>query len=178
MRRCRNPWPTYWCISSSRRRNVVHCCKTANCAMKCTDILPAFPRILECPAIIVGGATDHVHLLGKPIADDRLGRMGEGTETGVIALGEEEKPAMGFVSMAGGLRRVFGQPVAEGTSAKNTFGSQEEHHRQLSFQDEFRQLLRNTKLHLTNDTFGIESKRNALHNPFGVEGAAGNRSPG
>jgi hypothetical protein len=75
---------------------------------------------LNCPAIIVGGATDHVHcsFVGQPIADDRIVRMGERIEAGVVDLGEREKPTMGIVSMAGGLRGVFRESVAKRTGAK------------------------------------------------------------
>ena len=75
--------------------------------MRCTDTLRAFLHNLECPAVIMGGAADHIHLLGN--------------ESRTIALAEwvkelkrasshwaKKRAAMEPVSIAGGLTAVFG----------------------------------------------------------------------
>jgi hypothetical protein len=59
---------------------------------------------LNCPALIVGGVEDHVHILcrfGKNVGIADLIQIGEGGAT-----------AAGKFSLAAGIRRVFDQPVA------------------------------------------------------------------
>ena len=56
--------------------------------------------------------------VGQPIADDRLGRMGERIEAGVVALGKGKELAMEPISLAIRVRRIFGEPITKRASGK------------------------------------------------------------
>jgi REP element-mobilizing transposase RayT len=96
---------------------------------------------LDCPPVIVGGVADHVHILA------RLGRtitqsdwIKELKRVSSLWLKDKDPLRMaGFAWQAG--FGVFSVSPSMLESVEKYIHGQEEHHRKLSFQDEFRQFL-------------------------------------
>lgn len=93
---------------------------------------------LECPALEIGGVSDHVHMLVRltrtiTIAD----WMKETKRVSSSFLKEMDKE---FAWQAG--YGAFSVSTTDVDKITHYIRSQEEHHRTISFQDEFRQLLR------------------------------------
>ena len=95
---------------------------------------------LECQPIIVGGVEDHVHLLCA------LSRTCEPAElvkevkrSSSIWLKTKSPDLHDFAWQSG--YGMFSIGFSQIESVRNYIATQEEHHRKVSFQDEFRQLL-------------------------------------
>lgn len=106
--------------------------------------LAGVSKRLDCPAVLIGGVEDHVH---------SLVRFGKGT-TVADWMREIKRLSSGFVKQhdpdfawqAGhGLFSVTPSDLPRVTAY---IASQEEHHRKVSFQDEFRQLMREQGIEL------------------------------
>jgi REP element-mobilizing transposase RayT len=96
-------------------------------------------RNLQSPSIIIGGAEDHIHILSalsKNVAlSELIGRI-KGSSSKRL----KEKGIHGFAWQNGyGAFSVSESQVAAVTAY---IANQAEHHRQFSFQDEVRQLLK------------------------------------
>jgi REP element-mobilizing transposase RayT len=95
----------------------------------------------DCPAIKVGGHVDHVHLLfhlhRTKAASDVVGSIkGESSKW----MKREVPTSTGFAWQAGfGLFSVSASQVGD---VSDYIGRQSEHHRKMTFQDEYRALLR------------------------------------
>ena len=93
---------------------------------------------LDCPALEVGGVADHVHLLV------RLGRTitiaDWMKETKRVSSSFMKETNSDFAWQAG--YGAFSVSTTNLDKVVNYIRHQEEHHREISFQDEFRQLLR------------------------------------
>jgi putative transposase len=95
----------------------------------------------ESPALLVGGLSDHVHILchlSRTICVSDL-------------IGETKRASSLWIKERGGRFAQFGWQNGYGAfsigqsqvaSVKRYIATQDEHHRKLSFQDEFRALLR------------------------------------
>ena len=96
---------------------------------------------LECPAIIVGGIEDHIHFLCRlsrtvTIAD--LVRDVKKASSGMLH--DRSKSLAGFQWQAG--YGAFSISPSHVTAVTNYIRNQEEHHRRVGFQDEYRRLLK------------------------------------
>lgn len=99
----------------------------------------------DCQPLIVGGVEDHVHLLfvmsrTHTVAD--VIRELKRSSTNWI---KAEIPAMGEFAWQSGYG-IFSIGVSQEDAARNYIATQEEHHRKVSFQDEFRRLLEKYKM--------------------------------
>jgi REP element-mobilizing transposase RayT len=96
---------------------------------------------LDSPALIIGGVADHVHLLcrlGKNIkVPDLLQEMKRGSSIGI----KEVVPALSSFHWQGGYG-AFSISPSHVAGLTQYIQGQEEHHRHVSFQDEFRELCR------------------------------------
>ena len=100
--------------------------------------IAAVSRNLDCPTLIVGGPTDHIHALarfGKGIAMSAWIK-----EVKRVSSGFGKKGVPDFAWQAG--YGLFSVEFSRLEQMKNYIRNQEEHHRKVSFQDELRQLLR------------------------------------
>ena len=96
---------------------------------------------LECPAVIVGGTDDHVHLLchqSKNVAAADLVRDIKRASSMWI---KEAAPRLAMFQWRQGYG-VFSISPAHVQSLTQYIQGQDEHHRQVSFQDELRTLCR------------------------------------
>ena len=103
-------------------------------------------NVLECPVLRVGGVADHVHVLcrlGKTIAvADLVKELKRESSQWAKTKGLED-----FYWQSG--YGAFSVSPAHVEALREYIGNQEEHHRTVTFEDEFRRLL--TKYGLTWD---------------------------
>ena len=95
---------------------------------------------LDCQPIIVGGTDDHVHLLGALSRTCEAAMMVKAMKRGSsVWLKTKHQELHDFAWQNG--YAIFSIGNSQIESARSYIAKQEEHHRQFSFQDEFRQLL-------------------------------------
>ena len=96
---------------------------------------------LECQPIIVGGVADHVHLLcALSRTCDPAGMIKE-VKRGSSSWLKTKSPDLADFAWQNGYG-MFSIGFSQIKSARDYIARQETHHRKISFQDEFRQLLR------------------------------------
>ena len=94
---------------------------------------------IGCPPVIVGGVTDHVHLLfvlGRTLA---LSKAVEEVKKESSKWAKTHIDSRFYWQSGYG---AFSVSPSVAPDVERYVGNQEEHHREMTFQDEFRQLLR------------------------------------
>jgi putative transposase len=95
---------------------------------------------LDCQPIIIGGVEDHVHLLCSLSRTFEPAAMVKELKRGSSLWLKTKGPELyGFTWQNG--YGIFSIGYSQIESVRNYIAGQEEHHKQVSFQDEFRQLL-------------------------------------
>ena len=96
---------------------------------------------LDCPVIVAGGVSDHVHILLKFSRNISIAKL----------VGEIKRSSSKWIKTKGGMLTkfswqngygVFSVGSSEIERVKSYILNQEEHHRKRSFQDEYRKFLR------------------------------------
>jgi len=96
---------------------------------------------LDCQAIIVGGVEDHVHLLcALARTCEAASVVKEAKRGSTLWLKTKRQDLREFAWQNG--YGIFSIGFSQIQSSRDYIAGQEEHHRKISFQDEFRQLLR------------------------------------
>ena len=95
---------------------------------------------LNCPAVIVGGATDHVHLLANQARTIALAEWVKELKRASSIWAKEKTPDWNLFQWQAGYG-AFSVSQSQAGRVKQYIESQEEHHQHSSFQDEFRRLL-------------------------------------
>jgi len=96
---------------------------------------------LDCQPIIVGGVEDHLHLLCALSRTCEAAEMVKEVKRGSsLWLKTKGAHLQGFAWQNG--YGIFSIGFSQISSVRDYIALQEEHHRKVSFQDEFRQLLR------------------------------------
>ena len=96
---------------------------------------------LDCPPVIVGGVADHVHLLarcGRGITQSNW--VKELKRVSSLWIKERDSRMAGFAWQGG--YGVFSVSPSVLDNVERYIQGQEEHHRRITFQDEFREILR------------------------------------
>jgi putative transposase len=96
---------------------------------------------LECPAVIVGGATDHVHLLANQSRTIALADWVKELKRGSSLWAKKKWPQWSLFQWQAGYG-VFSVSQSQCERVHEYIRTQESHHRQISFQDELRQILK------------------------------------
>jgi putative transposase len=96
---------------------------------------------LECPAIVVGGATDHVHVLANQSRTITLADWVKEMKRASSLWAKERSPEWSLFHWQAGYG-AFSVSQSQKERVQEYIRSQETHHRRLSFQDELRQLLK------------------------------------
>jgi putative transposase len=100
---------------------------------------------LDCQSIIVGGVEDHVHFLcalsRTATAADVIKEVKRGSSLWLKTKASD----LGDFAWQGGYG-VFSLGFSQIEAARAYIAGQEEHHRKISFQDEYRELLRHYKI--------------------------------
>jgi len=95
---------------------------------------------LDCPAIIVGGGEDHVHLLARQARTISLADWIKELKRGSSVWAKTKGPVWRSFQWQAGYG-AFSVSQSQSNRVERYIAGQEEHHRRVSFQDEFRQLL-------------------------------------
>jgi putative transposase len=96
---------------------------------------------LECQSVIVGGVEDHVHMLCAMSRTTAAAEVVKETKRGSsVWIKTRSADLTGFAWQNG--YGVFSIGYSQIEVARNYISDQEKYHRTVSFQDEFRQLLR------------------------------------
>jgi putative transposase len=95
----------------------------------------------DCQPLIVGGVEDHVHILSTLSRTLEAAEMVKEVKRGSSLWLKSKDPALGdFAWQAGYGIFSIGQSQVE--SVRDYIAGQEEHHRKVSFQDEYREFLK------------------------------------
>jgi putative transposase len=95
---------------------------------------------LECQPLIVGGVEDHVHFLCALSRNCTAADMIKEVKRSSSAWIKTKDPALAAFAWQAGYG-VFSIGASQIDDVRNYIAQQEQHHRQMSFQDEFRKLL-------------------------------------
>jgi putative transposase len=96
---------------------------------------------LGCQPIIVGGAADHVHLLASLSRTCQAAEMVKEVKRGSSLWIKEQDELLRDFGWQNGYG-MFSVGFSQIEDVQRYIAGQEEHHRQVSFQDEFRRFLR------------------------------------
>jgi len=100
---------------------------------------------LDCQPIIVGGVEDHVHLLCALSRTCEAAELMKEVKRGSSLWVKAKSHDLQEFAWQNGYG-VFSIGFSQMESVRGYIAGQEEHHRKVSFQDEFRQLLRRYKI--------------------------------
>ena len=95
---------------------------------------------LDCPALIVGGVEDHVHLLFAHSRTATVADVVKELKRGSTVWLKSKAPALSEFAWQNGYG-VFSIGQSQVEDVRAYIAGQEEHHRKISFQEEFRRLL-------------------------------------
>ena len=95
---------------------------------------------IECQPVIVGGVEDHVHLLCALSRTCDAAAMVKEVKRGSSLWLKTKSPDLADFAWQNGYG-IFSIGVSQLESVRDYIAGQEEHHRKVSFQDEFRRLL-------------------------------------
>lgn len=96
---------------------------------------------LECQPIIIGGEEDHVHLRCALSRTCEAAAMVKEVKRGSSLWLKTKSPDLADFAWQNGYG-IFSIGFSQIEAVRDYIAGQEEHHRKVSFQDEFRQLLR------------------------------------
>jgi putative transposase len=97
---------------------------------------------LECPAIIVGGAADHIHLLANQSRKITLAEWVKELKRALSLWAKKKSPQWNLFQWQTGYG-AFSVSQSQKERVREYIRMQEVHHRKSSFQDEFRKILQN-----------------------------------
>jgi len=103
--------------------------------------LAAISNGLECQTVVVGGIADHVHLLARQSPKMCVSDWVRDLKSRSTPFLKRQGSDLALFSWQAGYG-AFSVSASELTSVRRYIEGQEEHHRQESFQDEFRRFLR------------------------------------
>jgi REP element-mobilizing transposase RayT len=95
----------------------------------------------DCQPIIVGGVADHVHLLSTLSRTGTPAEMVKEVKRGSSLWLKTRSPDLQEFAWQNGYG-IFSIGASQVEAVRRYIGGQEEHHRRMSFEHEFRQLLR------------------------------------
>jgi REP element-mobilizing transposase RayT len=96
---------------------------------------------LDCQPILAGGVEDHVHLLSALSRTCEAAAMVKEVKRGSSLWLKTKGPELGDFGWQNGYG-IFSVGFSQIEAVREYIAGQEEHHRKVSFQEEFRQLLR------------------------------------
>jgi putative transposase len=95
----------------------------------------------DCQPIIIGGVEDHVHILSTLSRTCQAADMVKEVKRGSSLWLKTKSPDLHDFSWQSGYG-IFSIGNSQVESVRNYIAGQEEHHRKVSFQDEFREFLK------------------------------------
>jgi REP element-mobilizing transposase RayT len=96
---------------------------------------------LDCQPVIIGGVEDHVHILSTLARTCAAAEMVKEVKRGSSLWLKSKSPGLHDFAWQNGYG-VFSIGFSQVEMVRNYIAGQEEHHRKISFQDEFREFLK------------------------------------
>jgi putative transposase len=100
---------------------------------------------LDCPAVIVGGAIDHIHVLANQSRTIALAEWIKELKRASSLWAKQKSPQWDLFQWQAGYG-AFSVSQSQKNRVQEYIRSQEDHHRRLSFQVEIRKLLEKNKI--------------------------------
>lgn len=94
----------------------------------------------DCQPLIIGGVEDHVHILSTLSRTGTVAEIVKETKRGSSLWLKSKDPGLHDFAWQNGYG-IFSIGFSQVGPVKNYIAGQEEHHRKISFQDEFREFL-------------------------------------
>jgi REP element-mobilizing transposase RayT len=127
------------CVFSTKNRRLF--LRDANLRTELHAYLGGILKQHDCQPIVIGGVDDHVHMLSTLARTcDAATMVKEGKRGSSLWLKQQDAALADFAWQNG--YGVFSIGASQIPAVKRYILNQEDHHRRISFQDEFRQLLR------------------------------------
>jgi putative transposase len=98
-------------------------------------------QALDCPAVIIGGVEDHVHILNLLSRTRTISQVLEEIKTSTSKWIKTKGASYQDFHWQNGYG-VFSVSESKAPEVRHYIENQEEHHRTMTFQDEFRELCR------------------------------------
>jgi len=95
----------------------------------------------DCQPLIIGGVEDHVHILSTLSRTCEASKMVKEVKRGSSLWLKTKAPDLSDFAWQNGYG-IFSIGFSQVEPVRNYIAGQEEHHRKVTFQDEFRELLR------------------------------------
>jgi len=95
----------------------------------------------DCQPLVIGGVEDHVHLLSTLARTCQASEMVKEVKRGSSLWLKMKDPDLGDFAWQNGYG-IFSIGFSQVDVVRSYIAKQEEHHRKVTFQDEFRELLR------------------------------------
>ena len=95
----------------------------------------------DCQPLIIGGVADHVHILSTLSRTCLASEMVKEVKRGSSLWLKTKGPELGDFAWQNGYG-IFSIGFSQVEAVRSYIAGQEEHHRKVTFQDEFRELLR------------------------------------
>ncbi len=95
----------------------------------------------ECQPLIIGGVEDHVHLLSTLVRTCQASEMVKEVKRGSSLWLKTRAAALSDFAWQNGYG-IFSIGFSQVEAVRNYIAGQEEHHRTVTFQEEFREMLR------------------------------------
>ena len=125
-------------VFSTKNREKLLCTKEVRDVM--TGYLIGTLQNLKCPSLQVGVVADHVHILCSLHRTVPIAKLLEEIKTSSSARIQEEGPQLANFHWQNGYG-VFSVSPSKAPDVTRYVAQQEEHHRQLTYQEEYRLLL-------------------------------------
>jgi REP element-mobilizing transposase RayT len=98
-------------------------------------------RNIECPSLAVGVLADHVHILCQLSRTITVAKLVEELKTSSSARIKQESPSLANFHWQNGYG-AFSVSPSKAPEVKRYIANQEAHHRKMTFEDEYRLILR------------------------------------
>ncbi len=105
-----------------------------------TGYMVGILRNIKCPSLIVGVVADHVHILCSLHRTVTIAQVVEEVKTSSSVRIKEEGPALGDFHWQNGYG-AFSVSPSNIEQVETYIAHQEEHHRRMTFQEEYRKML-------------------------------------
>jgi putative transposase len=97
-------------------------------------------RNIKCPSLIIAAVADHIHILCSLHRTVTIAQLVEEVKTNSSIRIKEEGPALGDFHWQNGYG-AFSVSPSNVEQVKTYIANQEEHHRKITFQEEYRKML-------------------------------------
>jgi putative transposase len=114
--------------------------QTPECRGVMTGYMIGILRNIKCPSLILGAVADHVHILCSLHRTLTIAQLVEEVKTSSSVRIKQEGPALGEFHWQNGYG-AFSVSPSNIEQVKTYIANQEEHHRTMTFQEEYRKML-------------------------------------